>query len=132
MVNRVRQYTDRGIVVRPHPRCLFRLPSAKIKLETPKKLPETYDDFDISYQYHCVINHNSGPAVKAAINGIPIICDSTSLASAVSSTLDQIESPILPDRTQWLTELVHTEWTVDELEQGIPFLRLEEDLKKYF
>jgi hypothetical protein len=46
--------------------------------------------------------------------------------------LDQIETPYMPDRTQWFTELVHTEWTVSEIAQGIPFLRLNQELKNYF
>jgi len=91
----------------------------------------TYDDFDIDYGYHCVINHNSGPAVQAAIQGTPVICDQSSLAFPVSMQLNQIETPYMPDRTQWFTELVHTEWTVSEIAQGIPFLRLNQELKNY-
>jgi hypothetical protein len=78
-----------------------------------------------------VINHNSGPAVQAAIQGTPVICDQSSLAFPVSMQLDQIETPYMPDRTQWFTELVHTEWTVSEIAQGIPFLRLNQELKNY-
>jgi hypothetical protein len=129
---RIKQYSDRPILVRPHPRCLFRVQSSLVKMESPKKLPNTYDDFDIDYGYHCVINHNSGPAVQAAMHGIPVVTDQSSLAAPVSMKLDQIESPSLPNRTQWFNELIHTEWTVSEIEHGIPFLRLEQELKKYF
>jgi hypothetical protein len=130
-VKKIRVYTNRPIVVRPHPRCPIRLPTNLIKLENPKKVMNTYDDFDIDYGYHCVINHNSGPAVQAAIQGTPVICDQSSLAFPVSMQLDQIETPYMPDRTQWFTELVHTEWTVSEIAQGIPFLRLNQELKNY-
>lgn len=128
----IRQYSDRPIIVRPHPRHQFRVNAKSLKLETPKKIIDTYDDFDIDYGYHCVINHNSGPAVHAGINGIPLICDYSSLASAISMRIDQIESPYLPDRQQWFLELTHTEWTIPEIEEGIPFLRLDTDLKNYF
>lgn len=128
----VRKYTDRPIIVRPHPRCLFKINVKKINLEIPKKIVNTYDDFNIDYGYHCVINHNSGPAVHAGIAGVPLICDHTSLAAPLSMTMDKIESPYMPDRHQWFLELCHTEWTVAEIEQGIPFLRLDSDLKKYF
>jgi hypothetical protein len=45
---------------------------------------------------------------------------------------EHIETPYLPDRTQWFAELVHTEWTVSEITQGIPFMRLDQELKKYY
>jgi hypothetical protein len=71
-----------------------------------------------------VINHNSGPAIQAAVEGIPIICDESSLAWPVSSSIDNIVNPVLPDRTEWFLKLCHTEWTVEEIAQGIPIQRL--------
>jgi hypothetical protein len=44
----------------------------------------------------------------------------------------QLAEPTLPDRTDWFIKLCHTEWTVSEIEQGLPFLRLDTELKKYF
>jgi hypothetical protein len=124
MVAKVRQLTDRRIIVRPHPRSLFPLKIPGIIFETPNRVPNTYDGFDIFYNYHCVINHNSGPAVQAAIAGIPVICDSSSLASPVSGNFENLEKISLPDRTEWFAKLCHTEWTVDEISQGIPLSRL--------
>jgi len=124
MINEIRKRTNRRIIVRPHPRSLFPLKIPNIMISQPKKIPNTYDDFDIFYNYHCVINHNSGPAVQAAISGVPIICDTSSLAGELSSKLDDIENVQLPDRTDWFLRLCHTEWTVDEIAQGIPLQRL--------
>jgi hypothetical protein len=124
MVGEIRKRTNRRIIVRPHPRSLFPLKMPNIIISQPKKIPNTYDDFDIFYNYHCVINHNSGPAVQAAISGVPIICDASSLAGELSSKLDDIENVQLPDRTDWFLRLCHTEWTVDEIAQGIPLQRL--------
>jgi hypothetical protein len=42
----------------------------------------------------------------------------------LSSKLENIETPILPDRTEWFLKLTHTEWTVEEISQGIPLQRL--------
>jgi hypothetical protein len=94
---------------------------------SPKIIPGSYDDFDIDYNYHCVVNHNSGPAVQAAVFGTPVICDSSSLAGELSGNIENIESINLPDRTEWFLKLCHTEWTTDEISQGIP---LERILKK--
>lgn len=124
MVLKIRQYTDRPIVVRPHPRSPFFLDIPGMTLEHPKKLQNTYDEFDIDYNYHCVINHNSGPAIQAAIQGIPIICDKTSLAYPVSSTMENIQEIAIINRDDWFLKLCHTEWTVDEISKGIPQSRL--------
>ncbi len=124
MIGEIKKRTGRRIIVRPHPRSSFPLKISNVIFERPQRLLGTYDDFDIFYNYHCVVNHNSGPAVQAAIQGVPVICDQSSLAGELSSTLDQIENPILPDREEWFLKLCHTEWTVNEISQGIPLQRL--------
>jgi hypothetical protein len=123
-IEEIRQHTNRRIIVRPHPRAQFPLTIRNIIVERPQKIRDTYDDFDIFYGYHCVINHNSGPAVQAAINGIPVICDSSSLAGPLSGTIENIDNIVLPDREEWFLKLCYTEWTVTEIAQGIPLARL--------
>lgn len=127
-IAKVKRHTGRRIVVRPHPRSQIREKFADAVIELPRKVANSYDDFDINYNYHCVINHNSGPAVQAAINGIPTICDSSSLAFSVSEKWENLENPQLPDREEWFLKLCHTEWTVEEIRQGIPLGRLESHL----
>ena len=124
-IENIKTYTDRKIVIRSHPRSPLRLNLPRVGIEIPKQIPGTYDDFDIDYNFHCVVNHNSGPALQAAINGLPCICDSTSLAYPVSSKFQEIEEISLPDREEWFLKLCHTEWTVEEIAQGIPLKRLE-------
>jgi hypothetical protein len=46
------------------------------------------------------------------------------LASDLSITWDQIETPTMPDRQEWFLRLCHTEWTVDEISSGVPLARL--------
>lgn len=127
-VRKIRLYTDRNVVIRPHPRApISRIPQGTI-LETPKKISSTYDNFDLSYSYHAIVNHNSGPAVQAIIHGCPIICDSSSLAYEVSNVIENLENLHLPDRNDWFDKLCHTEWTVEELYQGTPQSRIIEIL----
>lgn len=123
-VKQLQLHTDRPIVIRPHPRSPFSLVHSSAKVTSPQRVPNTYDDFDISYDVHCVINHNSGPGVQAAIQGTPVIVDTTSLAHPVSDQLANVESAQLPDRTEWFTQLCHTEWTREEIAQGLPIKRL--------
>jgi hypothetical protein len=124
-IGKLRQYTERKIVVRPHPRSPVTVSLPNVVMEIPKQVVGSYDDFDIDYHYHCVINHNSGPAVQAVIKGIPIICDSTSLAAPVSNKIENIENLQLLERDDWFVKLCHTEWTVDEIIKGIPLQRLQ-------
>jgi hypothetical protein len=130
-VAEIRKFTEKDIIIRPHPRSPFALNMTGVQVEQPKKIPNSYDSFDIDYNYHCVVNHNSGPAVQAAINGIPVICDSSSLAFPVSEQIENINNPTLQDRDEWFLKLCHTEWTVSEISKGLPIQRLAANLKNY-
>lgn len=128
-IKKIREKSDRPIIVRPHPRSLFSIKMPGVTVSQPIKIPNTYDDFNIDYDHHCVINHNSGPAVRSAIEGVPIICDVSSLAWPVSDIMENIETVSLPYRQEWLTKLCHTEWTIDEISKGQPFHRILSEIK---
>lgn len=122
----VQKHTDRPVIVRSHPRCRLRedlLPKT-IRYEEPKKLTNTYDSFDIHFNCHAVINYNSGPGIQSAISGTRPIVDSTSLAWPVSVDMVDIEKPYTIDREQWLVEICHTEYTLEEITKGLWFKRL--------
>jgi hypothetical protein len=124
---KIRQYTNRPIVIRPHPRQrIANIPGCVI--ESPRPIPGTYDSFDYDQclkSTWTVINHNSGPGAQAILNGVPAFVGSSSLAAPVANLdLVQIENPLRPDREGWLETIAHTEWTIPEIESGIPLLRL--------
>jgi len=128
-IDTIRQYTDRSIVIRPHPRAP--LPSIEhewrnVSQELPEKYIGTYDDFDFEpTRYHAVVNWSSNPSTQAVIAGVPAFVGPSSLAYDVSNhDFSTIENPIMPDRTQWLNDLAYTEWTIEEISQGIPLKRL--------
>lgn len=119
-IKSLRQHTDRPIVVRQHPRSRLSLPViAGVTVETPQKIINTYDSYNMHYNCHAVVNYNSGPGLQAAIAGVRPIVDATSLASPVGINLADIEQPYDIDRYQWLTQICHTEYTTDEITQGI-------------
>jgi hypothetical protein len=128
LIKEIKSHTDRHIVVRPHPRSSLPLQNQDFTVMQPQRVHDSYDDFDIDYNYHCVINHNSGPCIQAAIQGVPVICDPSSLAGILSGKMEKIEEISLPDREDWFLKLCHTEWTVEEIASGLPIKRLE----KYF
>ena len=124
---KIRQYSDKPIVIRPHPRQrIANIPGCVI--ESPKPVPGTYDSFNYDQCLKttwAVINHNSGPGSQAIISGVPAFVGASSLAAPVANLdLAQIENPLRPDRTQWIEQLAHTEWTTTEIESGVPLQRL--------
>lgn len=120
-VQLLRNSTDRNIIVRPHPRSALDVSklSGNIALQQPARLSNTYDSYNLEFRYHAVVNHNSGPGIQAAIAGTRPIVDATSLASPVGIGYADIEKPYYTDRHQWLTEICHTEYTLDELRRGL-------------
>jgi hypothetical protein len=80
----VRKYTNRKIVIRPHPRCPIVPVEHKFKnviKQTPAKRAGTYDDYDIRFDNaHAVVSWTSNPGIRAAINGYPVFTGPTSLA----------------------------------------------------
>lgn len=125
-ISKVKSHTDKPIVIRPHPRSrlnIGKLPN-NVTLEIPKKVTGTYDNFDIDYQHSAVINYNSGAGIQAAVAGATVIVDDSSLAHPVSSQFTDIENSVQIDRTQWLTEIAHTEYLTKEIEKGLWVQRL--------
>ena len=127
-VTEIRKYTDRKIIVRPHPRCpLLNLPVLdNVSYEVPKQITNTYDDFDLSFaNAWAVVSHSSNPGIHAVLNGIPAYVSEQSIAYDVANKdFSTINEPLMPERQQWLNNYANTEWTVDEIAQGLPFSRL--------
>ena len=125
----LRQHTNRKIIVRSHPR--DPIPGIQhefknVRLQVPSHVPNTYDDFDFDpSDAYGVVNWASNPATQAVMQGVPVFVGPDSLAFDVGCTnLASINAPVMPDRTQWLNDIAYTEWTLDEIEQGIPLNRL--------
>jgi hypothetical protein len=123
-IEKIRKYSDRNIVVRPHPRSAIRGLLDNCKYEQPKLIKHTYDEFDLNMNYHCIINHNSGVGVQAGLASVPLLVDTTSLAFDISESYDTIENPVLTDRREWFLKICHTEWLLEEIQTGLPFKRL--------
>jgi hypothetical protein len=127
VVKEIKQHSNRPIVVRPHPRGACPLPMGCL-IDKPRMTFGTYDDFDfdrVLSSAHCVLNWNSGPGPQALMAGVPVFVGPDSLASTIANwDLAQIENPPRPDRSVWLEQLAHTEWTVEEIKTGLPFRRL--------
>jgi hypothetical protein len=124
-VNNIRAVTDRPIVIRPHPRSsLDHARFQNVTIEQPKKIVSTYDSYNLAFDCHAIVNYNSGPGIQAALAGTRPVVDSSSLAHPVSIPIADIEKPYDQDRDQWLVEICHTEYTLEEINQGLWLKRL--------
>ena len=128
-IKEIRERTDMPIVWRPHPRCP--VPGIEheyknVKREQPIQVRDTYDDFDFDCTgAYAVVNWSSNPATHAVMQGVPVFVGPSSLAWPVGNKdFSTIGMPKRPDRTQWLNDIAHTEWTLDEIAQGKPLNRL--------
>jgi hypothetical protein len=129
----IRAQTDRPIIFRPHPRCP--LPAIEhdfkgVKRQDPKQIKDTYDDFDMQFNnIWATVSWSSNPAIHSIINGVPAFTGPSSLAFDVAEqNLRNIENPLYGDRTQWLNDYAHTEYTIGEISQGIPLKHLTSKL----
>ena len=129
----VRAQTKRPIIFRAHPRCKLDHIEKEFKnvyRQEPNKLPGTYDDFDMKFtNIWATISWSSNPGIHSIINGVPAFTGPSSLAFDVAlQDLRQIEDPLYCDRTQWLNDYAHTEYTIKEISEGIPLKRLTSKL----
>jgi len=129
-IEEIRRISDRPIVVRPHPRSPLHLDDLDkiITVEKPQKIADTYDSYNMHFDYHAVVNYCSGTGIQAAISGTRPIVGTYSLALPVSVAIEDLDRPYEVDRDQWLVEICHTEYTVKEIEQGLWLRRLQSHL----
>jgi hypothetical protein len=122
VIDEIRTYTDRPIVLRPHPKdnsshlYLKKIIKNKtIKISRNRSLEE-----DLQNAY-CVVNHNSSSIVGAIIKGYPaFITDPLrSQCKEVAHTdFSLLEYPMQFDRQCWLERISMFHWKFSELEDG--------------
>ena len=131
----IRKHTERPILFRPHPRC--RLPHIERGLKNvirqdPTHLRGTYDDFDMAFDnVWATVSFSSNPGIHSIINGVPAFVGTSSLAYNVGNDIDfmhNIEHPLMPNRQQWLNDYAWTEYTIEEIANGLPLTQLESKL----
>lgn len=136
-IRNIREYSDKDIVIRPHPRDritdFHRIAreNRDVFFDTPRHtgVEDNFNFKDILNRSYCLVNHSSNPALEATINGIYTFTGTQSFAYPMSiRSWADLTAPPQKDRTQWLKELVHIEWWPDEIAKGIPWQRLKKHL----
>ena len=71
-IEEIKKYTDRRIVIRPHPRSQINqnnFPLHTARFQIPVHLADTYDNFDINFSFHLLLeNCLKNPITIANIN----------------------------------------------------------------
>tara|TARA_B100000287_G_scaffold435049_1_gene501590 strand:- start:1235 stop:2104 length:870 start_codon:yes stop_codon:yes gene_type:complete len=135
----IRKYTNRPIIVRPHPRNRIAINTnnfENVKIIYPIRDNKTYDDTDFSQRLNsawAVVNYSSNPAMQSVFNGVPVFVSEASLSYDVGNKdLAKINNPEMPDRQTWANQLAYTEWWTNEIEKGLPWERIKNRLKEKY
>jgi hypothetical protein len=121
----LRRHTDRPILIRPHPgdrqAMQYLGPLAALSGRYNFSIQQNTALIDDLRGCWAVVNHNSSPAVAAAIEGYPIFVtdpEHSQCREIANIDLSQIENPRMPDRSAWLERLSMSHWKFDELRSG--------------
>lgn len=128
-VKEIRNYSDRPIVIRPHPgdkssknylnpKVMLKKINMTKNLRLSKPTATLLDDLKNCW---AVVNHNSSPTVGAAIEGYPVfVIDPIRSQSAeiANTDLSKIENPQLFNRDSWVQRLAMFHWNFNEIENG--------------
>ena len=126
IVNRIKQHTDRKIVIRLHPG------DKTYDAENRRKLHQIYGRTDVLISNNLNIRqdlknawvsvgYNSTPNCASVIEGVPVYLDDplNSWARDVSfDNLSKIENPPTPDREDWLNKIANIHWSNNEISIG--------------
>lgn len=126
-VAKLRKYTDRPIVLRPHP---GDKQAKKYMVEVTRMLkytrnvkisaPDTPLETDLHNAW-AVVNHNSSASVGPTIQGYYTFLTDPELSQSkevANTNLNQIETPKEFDRQSWLERISMFHWKFEELENG--------------
>jgi len=128
-IKELRQYTKRPLRIRSHPgdkgaardcanilKVCAALRIDRVELSQPNtSLVQDLTDC------WAVVNHNSSPAVGAAIEGIPVFVTDpahSQCADIANTDLADIERPNMPDRQRWVERLAQFHWKHEEIVNG--------------
>jgi hypothetical protein len=126
-ISDIRKYTDRTIMVRPHPGAYkptdflqFKTKHYQTRLGVQVLEPTAARLTDNLQQAHAAVFFNSSASVAAACAGIPIFVDDVSCVSWAVANQDiaKIESPDQYDRQQWINDLAAAHWSDEDAKQG--------------
>jgi hypothetical protein len=123
-IGRLKRHTARPLRVRMHP-------GDGTREQQITRLKQRYgSSVEISHAENiredlidcwAAVGYNSTPNVVAAIEGIPVYVHDpvhSWAAGTAFTSLDEIENPTMPDRTEWLERIANIHWSNQEVVGG--------------
>jgi len=123
-LGKVREHTDRPIVLRWHPGDWKAYPNYKPTLDKFGVTVSPQDRHITQDLRNCwaLICHNSTPSAVAPIEGIPaFITDDPAYSQGgdiANTDFSLLENPNLPDREQWIRKLAQCHWSFEDVRSG--------------
>jgi len=139
----IRPLTKRKFLIRPHPNHMAQMIKRKNEFPNDCELIEgkahwvgdekkyyRFNFQDAITNVHAVVTHNSTASVDSCVRGIPtfVTSDLAICWPVANKDLEKIESPIFPDRTQWVHDIGYKMWSTEEIRSGIVFKRFKNKL----
>ena len=123
-VAKIRKHSRRPIMIRMHPGDGTRfkqIEKIQKKYGTSVIISEHENIRDALVNCWCTVGINSTPNVVAAIEGIPGYVEDPSrswAADVAFNDLALIETPPMPDRSEWIHKIANIHWSNDEVRSG--------------
>lgn len=128
-INEIRKYTDREIVIRPHPGKFDMKQFSEFQSKHYTKLnvrvihPEKTKLIDDLCHAGSSVFFNSSASVAAALEGIPVFVDDASAVTwkVADHDVKNIESPAVFDKQQWINDLSSAHWSDQDNANGLTY-----------
>jgi len=121
-MQQIRKYSQRQIMIRPHPGDYRPEEFAQYRKRSDVKLVDPLNTrlTDNLNGAHAAVFFNSSASVAAACAGIPVFVDDVSCVAwqVANKDIAQIESPAVFAREQWLYDLSSAHWSDTDARQG--------------
>jgi hypothetical protein len=139
----IRPLTKRKFLIRPHPNHMAQMINRRNEFPDDCELIEgkahwvgdekkyyRFNFQDAITNVHAVITHNSTASVDSCVRGIPtFVTSNLAICWPVANTdLTKIETPIFPDREQWVHDIGYKMWSTEEIRSGVVFKRFKNKL----
>lgn len=128
VIYEIRKYSDRKIVVRAKPtgpRLTLKKKYENVVVENDKRMLEVGD-----INYWAVVARTSGIATKSVLDGVPTYSTykDNHVYDIVEHSFENIENPVEPNLSGWLSKIAYTTWTFEELRDGTMWNHFKERL----
>lgn len=118
-VEKIKQYTDRPIVIRKKKGPVMDNLMLNVKYEEKFDYTESLDEvLDNAY---CVVTFNSAVALTALERGIPVICERHCAAFPLTHSFEEIEHLKEKERLQLFASLAWGQFTMEEIKNNKTF-----------